>query len=429
MSESLIGVFCIALMLLLLVIRTPVALSMGLAGTVGLIWIIGFEPSIYVVENAVIAPLSNYNYSPIVLFILMGAIAGQAHMSQNLFQGARIFFGGWRGGMSFAAISSCGIFSAISGSSVATAASMSKAALPEMEKNGYSPYLSAGTLAAGGTLGIMIPPSIALLLYGLITEQSVGKMFLAGIIPGILGMLLYLLVVMITLLIFPSWAKPSEKTTIWQKLKGLAMVLPFLSIFALIIGGIYLGYFTPTQSASVGTFLMLILAIYKGMKWKGFISALKETLAISTMIFLMIIGAEIFGHFLIISQLPQDMVTYVNGLNLSPYWLLFYVLLLFILLGMIMDSMAMLLLVVPIVYPIMMAAGFDPIWFGIVAVITVELGLITPPVGMNIFVIKSVAPHLTLGHIYKGVAPFILADFIRLFLIILFPALALFLAA
>jgi tripartite ATP-independent transporter DctM subunit len=326
--------------------------------------------------------------------------------------------------MALAAVTSCGIFSAISGSSMATAASMSRVALPEMEKNGYAPTLATGVLAAGGTLGIMIPPSIALLLYALITEQSVGAMFMAGVIPGLLGLVMYGLTVAVLVIVFPNIAQPGKATTLKEKFLGLKGLVPFTGVFVFIIGGIYSGWFTPTEASAVGAAATLLIALVRGMRFEQFKDAVGETLVMSAMIFFMIIGAEIFGYFLSVSRISFSLVEYVDSLHLGPYMILLCVLILFMVLGCVMDSIAMLLLTVPVVYPLIEAAGFDPIWFGIVAVITVELGLITPPVGMNVFVIKSVAPHISIGDMYKGVMPFVIADLLRLALIVAFPILA-----
>jgi tripartite ATP-independent transporter DctM subunit len=425
MSSQLIGFICVAGMLGMIALRMPIALGMAVAGFVGFGWIVAFDPAISILESGAFETISNYDFSPIPMFIFMGVLASKARMSAELFHGAKTLFGAWRGGMALAAVTSCGIFSAISGSSLATAASMSKVALPEMKKNGYADSLATGTLAAGGTLGIMIPPSIALLLYGLLTEQSVGDMFIAGIIPGFMGLLLYMAAIAITVKIFPHLATPGEATTLRQKLSGLKGLVPFAGIFTLIIGGIYGGIFTPTEAASVGAFGALIIALYRGMNWKDFIDAVAETLVVSTMIFFMVIGAEIFSVFLSVSQVSNSLVNTVTALNLSPFMILLCILSLYIVLGMVMDSIAMLLLTVPVVYPLAMAAGFDPIWFGIVTVITVELGLITPPIGMNVFVINSVAKDDRITSIFKGVIPFVISDIVRLALIITFPFLAL----
>ncbi len=424
MDASMIGFICIAIMLIMIAFRAPIALSMAVTGFVGFASIVAFQPAVAILDSAPFDALSNYSFSPIPMFILMGVFASKARMSQELFNGAKTLFGSWRGGMALAAVTSCGIFSAMSGSSLATAASMSRVALPEMKRNGYSVSLATGTLAAGGTLGIMIPPSIALLLYALITEQSVGDMFIAGVIPGLLGLALYCVAVAVTVWIFPNLATPGEKTTLMQKIIGLKGLLPFTAIFAFIIAGIYAGFFTPTEAAAIGAALTLVIALIRGMTWAMFLEAVNETLSISAMIFFMIIGAEIFGFFLSVSRISYSLVDYVQSLNLSPYMVLFAVLMLFILLGCVMDSIAM-LLTVPVVFPLIQAAGFDPIWFGIVAVITVEVGLITPPVGMNVFVIKSLDKDLNITDIFKGVIPFVLSDVVRLGLLIVFPSLAL----
>lgn len=424
MSTSMIGMVCIAAMLFLIALRAPVALTMALAGFVGFGWIVAFDPAVSILASGPFETLSNYSFSPIPMFILMGVFASKSGMSQELFQGARAMFGSWRGGMGLAAVTSCGIFSAISGSSMATAASMSRVALPEMEKNGYAPTLATGVLAAGGTLGIMIPPSIALLLYALITEQSVGAMFIAGVIPGLLGLVMYGLTVAVLVTVFPNIAQPGKATTLKEKFLGLKGLVPFTGVFVFIIGGIYTGWFTPTEASAVGAGATLSIALVRGMRFAQFKEAVGETLIMSAMIFFMIIGAEIFGYFLSVSRISFALVEYVDSLHLGPYMVLFCVLILFMLLGCVMDSIAMLLLTVPVVYPLIEAAGFDPIWFGIVAVITVELGLITPPVGMNVFVIKSVAPHISIGDMYKGVMPFVISDLLRLALIVAFPVLA-----
>ncbi|MCB1760200.1 MAG: TRAP transporter large permease [Gammaproteobacteria bacterium] len=425
MSAAVIGFICVGGMLLLIVLRAPVALAMALTGFVGFGWIVAFEPAISILESGPFETLSNYSFSPIPMFILMGVFASKAKMSAELFNGARTLFGSWRGGMALAAVSSCGVFSAISGSSLATAASMSRVALPEMLKNGYAQSLATGTLAAGGTLGIMIPPSIALLLYALITEQSVGDMFIAGILPGILGLLLYCAAIAITVALKPELATPGPSTTLTEKIVGLKGLVPFGMIFLFIIGGIYGGIFTPTEAAAIGAAGTLLIALFRGLTLRQFRAAIEETLFMSAMIFFMIIGAEIFGYFLTVSRISFELVEMVDAMGLSPFAVLLCVLLLYMLLGCVMDSIAMLLLTVPVVFPLIQAAGFDPVWFGIVSVITVELGLITPPVGMNVFVIKSVAPDIPIREVFKGVFPFVLSDIVRLALLILFPALAL----
>ncbi len=425
MSAPTIGYLCIAGMLAMIALRMPVALAMAATGLIGFGLITTFNAAFAILDAGPFETLSSYSFSPIPMFILMGVFASKARMSSELFSGAQALFGGWRGGMALATVSSCGVFAAISGSSLATAASMARVALPEMRKRGYASSLATGTLAAGGTLGIMIPPSIALLLYALITEQSVGDMFVAGIIPGFLGLALYCAAIALVVLINPGMAQPGTPTTLKEKIVGLKGFAPFGVIFGIIIGGIYGGVFTPTEAAAFGAAGAFVIALMRGMTWREFRDALEETLFLTAMIFFMIIGAEIFGYFLSVSRISNSLIDFVRSQELAPYAILFCVLVLYLLLGCVMDAIAMLLLTVPVVFPLIAEAGFDPVWFGIVTVITVEMGLITPPVGMNVFVIKSVAPDVPIGAIFKGVFPFVLSDILRLALLILFPVLAL----
>lgn len=425
MSAPVIGLLCVAGMLVMIALRCPIALAMAATGMLGFGLIVAFEPAVSILEAGPFETLSNYSFSPIPMFLLLGVLASHAGMSSELFKAARSLFGGWRGGMALAAVSACGTFSAISGSSVATAASMARVALPEMRRHGYADSLATGTLAAGGTLGIMIPPSIALLLYALITEQSVGDMFIAGLLPGLLGLTLYCVTIALLVHFYPHLAQGGERTTWKEKITGLKGFLPFMFIFAIILGGIYSGLFTPTEAAAIGAFVTLLVAVWRGMRWHGFVESVKEALGLSAMIFFMIVGAEVFGYFLSVSRISFYLTDLVSQMHLAPYAVLLMVLLLFILLGCVMDSIAMLLLTVPVVLPLIVDAGFNPVWFGIVTVITVELGLISPPVGMNVFVIKSVQPDVPMGQIFKGVLPFVLSDIVRLALLILFPSIAL----
>lgn len=421
MSPVLIGILVVVAMLGLIAARCPMALAMAAAGFVGFALIVGFDPALSVLDQGPFDALSNYSFSPIPLFIMMGVFAARSRMSAELFGAARCLFGGWRGGLGLAAVSACGAFSAICGSSLATAASMARVALPEMRKHGYDAALATGTLAAGGTLGIMIPPSIALLLYALITEQSVGDMFAAGLLPGAIGLGLYCVTIAIVVWRRPDLASAGEATSLRQKIVGLKGLLPFGSVFLLIIGGMNGGLFTPTEAAAVGAAATLGIAAARGMGWAGFVSGIQETLAMSAMIFFMIVGAEIFGYLLSVSRIPAAGVEFVAGLGLSKWQILAAILALYLVLGCLMDSIAMLLLTTPVVFPIVVAAGFDPVWFGIVAVVMVELGLITPPVGMNVFVIKAVVPDVGLPDIFRGVLPFVLSDVVRILVLIACP--------
>lgn len=424
MTPFWIGISGFVILLALIAIRCPVALAMAAVGLFGFTVLVAWGPATSMASSAPFEILTNYGFSPIPLFILMGTLAASAGMAGELFEGAKRVFGGWRGGMALAALSACGVFSAISGSSVATAATMTRVSLPEMERNGYAPSLATGALAAGGTLGIMIPPSIALLLYGLITEQSVGDMFIAGLIPGLLGLVMYSLTVAVVVHLKPGLASAAGRTTPLEKLGALRLMGPFLLVFAVVIGGLYGGWFTPTEAAAIGAFVTLLVALARGMRWAGFVHAVTQAVVTSGLIFFMLMGTEVFGYFLSVSRLPFTVAQVVSDMGLSPMMILFCVLLFYLVLGCFMDSIAMMLLTVPVVFPLVQQAGFDPVWFGVVTVLTVELGLITPPVGMNVYVINATAGHVPLGSIFRGVMPFVCSDVIRLGLLIAFPVLA-----
>ncbi len=422
MSPEIVGVVGILILLLLLAVRCPIALAMPVVGLGGFAWLVGWEPALALLETAPIDVLSSFSFSAIPLFIFMGVLASKARMAGELFEMSRTIFGAWRGGMAMAAVTASGVFSAISGSSLATAATISKVALPEMEKKGYAQSLASGVLAAGGTLGVIIPPSIALLLFGLITEQSVGALFIAALVPGVLGLVGYAVAVWLVVMLNPKLAgEPSPSTTWMQKIRSLRSVGAFLAVFVIVLGGLYAGFFTPTEAAAVGTFATLLIALYRKVTLHEIIEAVGESLAMSIVIFFMLVGAELFGYFVSVSRMSFYITDLITSAGFTPFMILLSILLLYLVLGCFMDAMAMMLLTVPVVFPAILAAGYDPIWFGVITVITVELGLITPPVGMNVFVIKAAAKHVPLGAIYKGVLPFVAADVVRLSLLIAFP--------
>ncbi|WP_133483232.1 MULTISPECIES: TRAP transporter large permease [Halomonas] len=423
MSSEMIGAIGLALLLVLMVIRVPVALTMLVVGVAGFAQIISWDAAIAQLKTVPVEVLSNYSFSAVPMFILMGVLAAHSGMAGTLFQSARTICGGWKGGLAIAAVGSCGIFSAISGSSLATASTMTRVALPEMERYGYNRGLATGALAAGGTLGIMIPPSIALLIYAILTEQSVGDMFMAGLVPGLMGLLMYALTVTVVMRLKPSLAVAGEPTSWREKLASLGGLVPFFAVFLVMILGIYFGAFTPTEGASVGAFATLLYALVKGMRGRELWRSVQETLALSAVVFFMLVGAETLGYFISVSRISFSITDVLYGMNLAPIVVVLCILLLYFVLGMFMDAIAMLVITVPVVFPIIQSLGIDPVWFGIITVLTVELGLITPPVGMNVFVIKAMAPHVGLGEIFKGVAPFIVSDFLRLALLIAFPVL------
>ena len=425
MSPPEIGLAAIAALLLLLVLRCPVALAMILTGLGGFALLASPEAALAILANGPWDVATNYAFTLVPLFLLMGNLAAQAGLSRDLFAAARRLLAGWRGGLPLAAVLASGGFSAVSGSSLATAATMARVALPEMRAQGTAPRLAAGSLAAGGTLGIMIPPSIALLLYALITQQSVEVLFLAGVLPGLLAILLYGATIAVLLRLRPELggrATDPEREPLGRALKP---ALPVLALFLLVMGGLYGGLFTPTEAAGAGAFLTLLVALARGVRWPGLRRALADTLGTTAAIFLIIIGAEIFGYLLSVSQIPAETVDLIRDLGLAPWMVLAAVLVFFILLGCVMDSLAMILLTVPVFYPLIVEAGYDPIWFGILAVVAVELGLITPPVGMNLFVISSVAPEVKSEEVMIGALPFVVADLLRLAILAAFPIIAL----
>lgn len=426
MGSEVIGAIGLGLLLVLMILRVPVALTMLIVGVVGFAQIISWDAAIAQLKTVPVEVLSNYSFSAVPMFILMGVLAAHSGMAGKLFDSTRVICGGWKGGLAIAAVGSCGIFSAISGSSLATASTMTRVALPEMERYGYNRGLATGALAAGGTLGIMIPPSIALLIYAILTEQSVGDMFMAGLIPGLLGLVMYSLTVTVVMHLRPTLAIAGEPTSWKEKLASISGLVPFFGVFLIMILGIYFGVFTPTEGASVGAFATLLYAVIKGMRFSGLWRSVQETLALSAVVFFMLVGAETLGYFISVSRISFSISDFLYGLDVAPIVVVLCILLLYFVLGMFMDSIAMLVITVPVVFPIIQALGIDPVWFGIITVLTVELGLITPPVGMNVFVIKAMAPHVGLGEIFKGVAPFIVSDLLRLALLVAFPVLSTF---
>lgn len=423
MGSEMIGALGLGALLILMILRVPVALTMLIVGVVGFAQVISWDAAIAQLKTVPVEVLSNYSFSAVPMFILMGVLAAHSGMAGKLFQATRVICGGWKGGLAIAAVGSCGVFSAISGSSLATASTMTRVALPEMERYGYHRGLASGALAAGGTLGIMIPPSIALLIYAILTEQSVGDMFMAGLVPGLMGLVMYALTVTVVMRMKPSLAVAGEVTPWREKLASLGGLVPFFAVFLIMILGIYFGIFTPTEGASVGAFATLLYALAKGLRGRELWRAVQETLSLSTVVFFMLVGADTLGYFISVSRISFSISDFLYGMELAPIVVVLCILLMYFVLGMFMDSIAMLVITVPVVFPIIQSLGIDPVWFGIVTVLTVELGLITPPVGMNVFVIKAMAPHVALGEIFRGVSPFIASDFVRLALLILFPAL------
>jgi C4-dicarboxylate transporter, DctM subunit len=424
-TPDLVAVAGFAALFAMMLLRVPVGIAMALVGVGGFAAIAGWSPALNLLATSPVRTVTDYNLSLIPMFILMGVFATASGMSGELFRAGHAWLGRFRGGLALATIGACGGFAAICGSSVATAATMSKIALPEMRRFGYRDDLATGVIAAGGTLGILIPPSVVLAVYAFITEQDVGRLFIAGIVPGLLALVMY----MATVRLAYRRTLPAGEPTLWtERIAALRGIWAVMLLFVAIIGGIYLGVVTPTEAAAAGAFLTGAIGVARRRLGGAVIMAcLVEALRTSVAIFTILIGALLFGYFLAVTQTPQKITSFLVALELGSYGTLALILALFVLLGCVLDAMAMIILLVPIVFPVVQTLGFDPIWFGVIVVMTVELGLITPPVGMNVFVINSIVPDTSLVGIFKGVAPFVLTDLVRLALLVAFPWLVLFL--
>ena len=427
MTPQFIGFVGVGILMLLIAMGCPVGLAMIVVGATGFAAIMGIEPAINILQTGAFETAANYSLTLVPLFLLMGNLIAQSGLSRDLFLASKRFTGNWNGGLAIAGITSSAAFSAVSGSSLATASTMTKVAYPEMMSHGYNPKLAAGSLAAGGTLGIMIPPSIALLLYALITEQSVTAMFLAGFLPGLLGFLLYLITIIIMARVWRPDATKHDSENLGSIGLALKRFLPIVALFALVMGGLYGGFFTPTEAGGAGAALALVIAIWRGMSFTQFKACLAETVRMSATIFMILIGAEIFGYLLSVSQISFEIIQYFEAHHFSRWQILASILLFYIIMGFFMESLSMILLTVPIFYPLIIQVGIDPIWFGILIVVTVEMGLLTPPVGMNLFVVKDAARDLKLSDVMAGVMPFFIADIVRLGILIAVPAIVLYL--
>ncbi|EPX87454.1 TRAP transporter, DctM subunit [Rubellimicrobium thermophilum DSM 16684] len=430
MPEAAAGLLGIAALFGLMLFRMPVAFAMLTVGFFGMWALSGLKAAGAVLLTEGYASVSGYALIVVPMFILLGNIASAAGFSRGLYDAAFAWVGRFRGGLASASVLGCGLFSAVSGSSVATAVTIGKVALPEMQRLGYGPALATGAVAAGGTLGFLIPPSTGFVLYAILTEQSIGRLFMAGVLPGLLLVGLFILTIWIMALMDPG-AGPRGPKVPWSRKLGMTFrALPLVAVIVLSIGGIYAGVFTPVEASGIGATLVLALALVSRRLTVGlFRMALLDTVRTSAMLYMVVIGANVLNPFLAVTHVPETLGHALTGLGLGPYGTLTAVILAYVVLGMFLDGLSMLVVTIPIVFPIMMANGFDPIWFGVVAVIVVEMGMITPPVGLNVFVVKGIAPAVPMVTIFRGVLPFLLAMLIGLLLIVQFPGIALMLPA
>jgi len=410
----------------LMLLRVPVGIAMGTVGVLGFGYIIGdIGPALKLLSQSPIRTATDAEFAVIPLFLLMGAFASASGMSGELFRSSNTFLGHLRGGLGVATIAACGGFAAICGSSVATAATFSKIAYPEMRKFGYPQSFATGVIAAGGSLGIMIPPSTVFAVYGIITEQDIGKLFIAGIVPGIVAVLMYIATINIITIVRPNFLPKTPRHSWAERREAVSSIWAVVLLFVFIIGGLYGGLFTATEAAGMGAGGAFIIAVARRtLSMADFWNCLVESLRTTASVFTILIGALIFGYFLTITQTPQKLTALLTDLGIGPYGVLVLIMLMYLVLGCLMDAMAMIILTIPIVFPVIKELGFDPIWFGVVIVMTVELGLIHPPVGMNVFVIKSVIRDVKLSTVFYGVMPFVITDILRLAILIVFPILA-----
>ena len=435
MTNFELALWSFPVLLVLVFLRAPIALAMIGIGVGGTYLVIG-NPMMTLnqLKTLTYVTFSNYSFSIIPLFLLMGQFATLSGMSASLFKAAESFLGHRKGGVAMSAVGACAGFGAICGSSLATAATMGQVALPELRRYGYPDSLSTGALAAGGTLGILIPPSVILVIYAILAEQNIAKLFVAAFIPGILAAVGYMIAISIWVRVRPNAAKLSPRVPWGQRMVMIGKIWPVILIFVSVVGGIYAGIFTPTEAAAVGAAGTFLVALFSGeMSWSRLNESILATASSSAMIFLIILGASIYNNFLSLTQLPQDASAWVGGQDFSPWFVLSIVLLMYLMFGCVMDSLSMVLLTVPIIFPIMSGLDFGMsyndfgLWFGILVLIVVEVGLITPPVGMNLFIINSMARTTPISETYRGALPFVITDIVRVIILTLFPAITLWL--
>lgn len=427
MIEALTG---LAVMMLLAFVRIPIAFAMAIVGVVGYAYMRDwqFHIAFAMVQTKVYETGRNYTLSVVPLFILMGSFVTRAGMSQELFRAAYAFIGHLRGGLAMATVMACAGFGAICGSSIATAATMAKVAYPSMKSLGYSDALSTGSIAAGGTLGILIPPSTILVIYGIITETNIGWLFAAGILPGILATILLCLAVAWTTWRDPAAGPPGERASWGERLRAFKGVWAVVVLFVVVMGGIYGGIFTATEGAAMGAFGAMVFAyVRRVLTWKSLFASLVESARTTAMIFMILIGALVFAEFVNITSMPKDLTDFVSRFQLHPIAVVGAIMVIYVILGTAMEELSMILLTLPVFFPIIVNLGFDPVWFGILIVVVVEIGLISPPVGMNLFVLSTLLPEVPTRTVFRGVLPFFVVDCVRLAILVMLPAISLYL--
>ena len=422
MTETLIG---FAAFLLLAFLRVPMAFAMGIVGFTGVAYMLNFNVAAAMIAQVTYETGLSYTLSVIPLFILMGNFVVRARMSDELYRAAYMFIGHKRGGLAMATVIACAGFGAICSSSIATAATFTKVSYPSMRKYGYSDVLAAGSIAAGGTLGILIPPSVIMVIYGIMTETSIGKLFIAGIIPGLVATALLCGAVMWITWRDPKAGPPAERHSWPERIEALQHVWPVIALFVLVIGGIYVGAFTATEGAGIGAGGAFLFALFRrALTWRVLRDVLVESARTTSMLFMILIGALLFANFVNYTSMPADLRSFVTLFQATPVLVVIAICFIYVVLGTAMEELSMILLTVPLFFPVIAALGYSPIWFGILIVIVVQIGLISPPVGMNIFVVKNLLGHISIGTVFRGVTPFTVALVVLLAVIVAFPGLA-----
>ncbi len=425
MTEASIGLLA---MLILAFARVPLAIAMGLVGFAGLWWMRGLNPALASVTSTVYEAGFEYTLSVVPLFILMGNFVTRAGMSRELYRAAFTLVGHFRGGLAMATVMACAGFGSVCGSSIATAATMTKVAYPSMKDHGYSGQLAAGAIAAGGTLGILIPPSTILVIYGLVTETSIGKLFAAGMVPGLLAVVMMCLTISFLTWRDPSSGPAAERSSWAERMDAMKDVWAVGVLFVIVMGGIYGGVFTTTEGAGIGAFGAFVIALLrKSLNWSVTLDILVESARTTGMLFMILVGALVFANFVNFTTLPTDLKNLVSTHNISPVAVMIAICAIYVVLGAAMEELSMVLLTLPVFFPLVVSLGFDPVWFGIIIVLVVMIGLISPPVGMNMFVVRNMLPELSTATIFKGVLPFVYTLVAVLALMVTFPQIALFL--
>jgi tripartite ATP-independent transporter DctM subunit len=426
MSDSMIGLAGLIALFVLLILRVPVGITMLAVGFAGVTLLNGFGPAVATMVGETFSITSSYTLAVIPLFILMGNLAVVSGLSRNLYDAAFALIGHYRGGLASATIIGCGGFAAVSGSSLASAITMGQVALPQMRRLGYDDRLATGAVTAGGTLGILIPPSTGFIIYAILAEESIGRLFMAGILPGVLLMGLFILTILLLTYLRPHYAPSGQALPLRERLRALTDAGPLVTVGVITIGGIYAGIFTPVEAAGVGALLVFIVALMRrSLTWSGLQQILLETIRTTAMFYIILIGAHVFSPFVALSGIPEVLSEGLLGLDLGLYGTLAVILIGYVILGTFLEGFAMLVLSLPMVLPIIAALGIDPIWFGVLVVITLEMGLISPPVGLNVFAVRSIATDVSLGRIFIGVMPFWLAMAACLAILVVFPEIAL----